>query len=83
MTNFIDIKSDNYPESLKYIKNPPEKLYYKGNLELLNEPAIAVIGSRKITEYGKRIEKKFIKDLALRNIVIISGMAIRGRQSCS
>lgn len=75
----IDINSKYYPESLKKIKNPPSKLFYKGNLDLLNEPSIAIVGSRNLTDYGRKVEKKFVKDIALRDIVTVSGMAIRSR----
>jgi DNA processing protein len=75
----IDSNNEHYSESLSEIKNPPKKLYYKGNIDLLNEPAIAVVGSRKLTNYGKIFEKKIVRQLALRNIVIVSGMAIRSR----
>ncbi|MCI9287517.1 MAG: hypothetical protein HFJ57_06100 [Clostridia bacterium] len=79
MSFYIDINNINYPKILKNIKNPPKKLYYKGNLKLLEEKAIAVVGSRKLTEYGKYVERKFVRDLALRDIVVISGMAMRCR----
>jgi DNA processing protein len=75
MISSIDISSSIYPEILKNIKNPPKKLYYKGNINLLNESAIAVIGTRMLTSYGKKIEIDFVRDLALRDIVIVSGMA--------
>ena len=74
--NYIDFDDDKYPYSLRDIKNPPQRLYYKGNIDLLNYDSIAIIGSRDITEYGKNIERKFVKDIALRDIVIVSGMAI-------
>lgn len=74
--NYIDFDDDKYPDSLRDIKNPPQRLYYKGNIDLLNYDSIAIIGSRDITEYGKNIERKFVKDIALRDIVIVSGMAI-------
>lgn len=74
--NYIYFDDDKYPDSLRDIKNPPQRLYYKGNIDLLNYDSIAIIGSRDITEYGKNIERKFVKDIALRDIVIVSGMAI-------
>lgn len=73
---FLSIDDKSYPQKLKNIVNPPKKLFYKGNIKLLNEPMIAVIGSRDITDYGKRYGKAIVKDLALRDIVIVSGMAI-------
>ena len=43
---------------------------------MLNSLCFSVVGSRDLTPYGKRIEKKFVKELALRGITIVSGMAI-------
>lgn len=73
---YITINDIRYPENLRKIKNPPLKLYYKGNINLLSEKGIAIIGTRKITEYGRKIAKEFAKEIALRDIVVISGMAI-------
>jgi DNA processing protein len=71
----VDISSSSYPEILKNIKNAPKKFYYKGNIKLLKEPAIAVVGSRHLTDYGRMIERNLVRELALRNIVIVSGLA--------
>lgn len=59
--------------------NPPKQIYCLGNLQLLKEDSIAVVGSRKITEYGKKYCKKFCKALVLRDIPIVSGLAVRNR----
>lgn len=61
---------------MKCIKDSPRKLYYEGNIELLNTLCFSVVGSRDLTNYGKRIERKFVKDLCLRGITIVSGMAV-------
>lgn len=71
----ISIQSSEYPESLRKIEKPPNQLYYKGNIELLRMPGIAIIGSRKCTKYGEKMAKKFSKELSLQSLVIISGMA--------
>ena len=76
MTEFIKINDAVFPENLKLIKNPPKRLFYKGNIELLNSLCFSVIGSRDLTNYGRQIEKKFVKDLVLRGITIVSGMAV-------
>lgn len=47
-----------------------------GNIELLNEKSFSVVGTRKITEYGKKYCKKICKEIVLRDIPIVSGMAI-------
>ncbi len=71
----ITINDFSYPKQLKQIKNPPNQLYYKGNIELLNSPGIAIIGSRGCTKYGEKMAKKFAKELSMYGLVIISGMA--------
>ncbi len=72
----ITINDKQYPESLRKIKNPPKELYLKGNIELLNSPSIAVIGSRKCTTYGERMSRKFSRELTEYGITITSGMAL-------
>ena len=72
----ITLEDKKYPENLKNIENPPKQLYLEGNIELINEPGIAVIGSRTCTEYGKKNAKKFAKELSLYGLTIISGLAI-------
>lgn len=66
----------NYPELLKSIKKPPEKLYVKGNIELLRKPSIAIVGSRNYSEYGKKMAKKFSNELVSEGLAIVSGMAL-------
>jgi len=50
-------------------------LYLEGNIELLNTYGIAVIGSRDNTKYGEKMAKKFARELSLKGLTIISGMA--------
>ena len=75
MKTTIEYASDLYPRKLKYIQNPPSRLYVEGNVEALNEIGIAVIGSRTNSKYGEKMCKKFVKDLVEYNINIISGLA--------
>lgn len=65
-----------FPEKLLKIENPPKQLHYIGNINLLYEESFAVVGTRRITRYGIKNCKNFTKELALRNIPIVSGMAI-------
>ena len=71
----ITIKDENYPDKLKKIKNPPQQLYLKGNIELLNKNIISIIGSRSCTEKGRKLAKKFASELSAQGLVIASGMA--------
>ena len=71
----ITIKDENYPDKLRKIKNPPQQLYLKGNIGLLNKNIISIIGSRNCTENGRKLAKKFASELSDQGIVIASGMA--------
>ena len=74
--NFITIKDDVYPECLKEISNPPLKLYYKGNLDLLKEERlIAVVGTRNPSSYGKLCCEYMVKKMTNANITVVSGFA--------
>lgn len=64
-----------YPELLKQLYKPPERLYYEGDVELMNKPCVAIVGTRRCTEYGELMTKEIIKDLSILDIVIVSGLA--------
>lgn len=61
---------------LKQIKKPPKKLYYKGNIDLLKQNNIAIIGTRHSTDYGDRNARKFSKQISNLGVNIVSGMAV-------
>lgn len=66
---------EKYPLNLRYIYSPPPVLYYKGDLGLLTKQAVAIVGSRKATVYGRKVAEKLSYDLAQNGIVVVSGMA--------
>ena len=70
----INIFDDKYPHNLKQIYDPPVALYYIGKFEI-NDFAIAIVGSRRTTNYGSYSAKKLSYDLAMRGIQIVSGLA--------
>lgn len=71
----ININNSVYPQKLKEIINPPKQLYMEGNVQLLNENSIAIIGARNCSENGKQLTKKFAYELSKQGLIIISGMA--------
>lgn len=73
--DYIEFDDYEYPDSLRKIPDAPKRLYYKGNLELLKTNSIAIVGSRDITDYGKNVGREFIREIALRDITVVSGMA--------
>lgn len=74
--NFVTILDENYPKMLKNIYDAPAIIYYKGKSIEILENSIAIVGSRKPTEYGIWVTKKIIEDLKAYDISIISGMAM-------
>lgn len=64
-----------YPEKLLQIKDRPNKIYAVGNIELLNNKSIAIVGSRISTTYGEYYAAKFAKEISKKGITIISGLA--------
>ncbi|HEY4496917.1 MAG TPA: DNA-processing protein DprA [Candidatus Paceibacterota bacterium] len=71
----ITIDSPFYPPLLKEISDPPQKLYIKGNLSI-NEPTIAIVGTRKATQEGIKTAEIFAEKLGLYGVTIISGLAM-------
>ncbi|MEX2144882.1 MAG: DNA-processing protein DprA [Candidatus Spechtbacterales bacterium] len=72
----LKITDAEYPKILKEIPHPPKLLYYRGDLDALNkQPAIAVVGTRRCSEYGKETTKKIVSGLAKAGVCIVSGMA--------
>lgn len=71
----VKLGESRYPKKLENIKKPPKQLYFQGNLELLKENIIAVVGSRNCTENGKNLAEKFTKELVEQGIIIASGLA--------
>lgn len=69
------ITDDEYPSKLKKIYNPPSQLFVLGNVEILNNIGIAIIGSRNCSKYGIEMSQKFAYEMSKSNINIISGLA--------
>lgn len=78
----ILINSEYYPEKLRYIDNPPVKLYILGNKKILNQKGIAIVGTRRCTKYGEKCASKFSKELTIKGFNIISGLAL-GIDTCA
>lgn len=71
----IKREDPNYPKRLAQIQNPPEKLYVEGDETLLNQEAIAIVGTRNCTRYGEKCASKFARELSKKGICIVSGLA--------
>ncbi|MGI8581800.1 MAG: DNA-processing protein DprA [Chitinophagaceae bacterium] len=69
------ITDKNYPQVLLNCYDSPVMLYYKGNADLNQSKIVAIVGTRNNNEYGKAICEKLVEDLAVANILIVSGLA--------
>lgn len=66
---------EKYPKRLKNCSDAPILLYFKGDTDLNAEKIIAVVGTRKATDYGKEICEELIAGLASHNVLVVSGLA--------
>jgi DNA processing protein len=73
--HIVTLADPDYPQALLNISNPPLLLYVKGRLELLNHPALAVVGSRNATPQGLSNAEAFAQAASAAGLCIISGMA--------
>lgn len=79
---WLTIWDEDYPELLRQIASPPWILYYKGSKKLLSQPAIAAVGTRTPTVYGKTVAEKLARELSTAGMTVVSGLA-RGIDSAA
>jgi DNA processing protein len=74
MQGVITINDPRYPSLLKQISDPPKQLYYKGEWQDdIFKNCLAVVGSRRMTTYGKQITEKLVSSIAGNGVTIVSG----------
>jgi len=71
----VTLDDSSYPQHLKQIYDPPLVLYVRGQVEVIAQPGIALVGTRHPTPYGSGMAERLAYDLAVHGLVIISGMA--------
>lgn len=69
------ITDPDYPAILKEIPAPPPILYVRGNEKVLNKTVIAVVGTRKMSSYGRQAAQELVTGLVISNLTIVSGLA--------
>jgi DNA processing protein len=74
----IQSKAEDFPDILRHIPDPPDMLFIKSTNwpDLLQRPWVAIVGSRKVTSYGRAVTAQLAGDLAASGLVIVSGLAI-------
>lgn len=74
--HYLFSNTEFYPKLLQSVPSRPYVLYYKGNASVLySEKAIGIVGTRKVTDYGREITQKFSEELVHQGFVIVSGLA--------
>ena len=75
--NKLTLNSHLFPEPLKHIPDPPRQLFYLGDLAgCMDAPRLAVVGSRKVTNYGRAVTQKLAGQATQQGITIVSGLAL-------
>src|SRR3989475_13108706 len=64
-----------YPARLRWIFDRPSRLYVRGELHPADGSAVAIVGARRATEYGRAVADELARDLATFGITVVSGMA--------
>ncbi len=73
----LTYSNEYYPSKLRGISNPPAVLYFRGQLPNTDDyVSIGVVGTRKMSEYGKRSAYKISYELASAGVTVVSGMAL-------
>jgi DNA processing protein len=73
--DLVPFTSPNYPARLRMIADPPPCLYVKGSLRADDDKAIAIVGSRIASDYGRRVARDLARGLAYLGFTVVSGMA--------
>jgi DNA processing protein len=72
--------SDDYPQALTNLDDPPNPLYLRGGLERLRrltaEPSVAIVGGRHPSEYGREVAREMGRGLAAAGVTVVSGLAL-------
>ncbi|MBY9081873.1 DNA-processing protein DprA [Paenibacillus sp. HN-1] len=71
----MTLLDEDYPARLREIAQPPWVLYYRGRVELMHAPGIAIVGTRVPTAYGRRVGAVLAEELADGGLTVVSGLA--------
>lgn len=71
----LSIEDETYPAALLNIPDAPVFLYTRGDLGILGQPCLALVGTRAMSDYGKRVTEHIISPLVKAGIVTVSGLA--------
>jgi DNA processing protein len=72
----LTLSDPDYPPHLREIYAPPPVLFVRGNCDVFKKHAIAVVGTRRCTQYGKSATISLVKELVDKQLVVVSGLAL-------
>jgi DNA processing protein len=72
----LPVTAPAYPARLRAIPDPPPVLFVKGDPAALAQPAVAIVGARQASPYGRQVAGELARELAARGLVVVSGMAL-------
>jgi DNA processing protein len=73
---FVTIRDSEYPPNLRQIYDPPAVLFVRGSFQPRDERAVAIVGTRRVTPYGRLVSETLGRDLAARAVTVVSGLAV-------
>ena len=68
-------RSKLFPRLLAELHDPPAQLYVRGDVTVLSEPAVAIVGARSCSAYGAQVARSLAGELAIAGLVVVSGLA--------
>jgi DNA processing protein len=71
----LALVDDSYPAMLKEIIDPPLALFYRGDPDVLRQPLVAVVGSRRASPYGINAARELARQLSSAGVTVVSGLA--------
>lgn len=72
----VTLLDDDYPANLRHIDTPPPLLYVRGSLQPHDLWAVAIVGTRRATTYGREVAHTLASELAQSGVTIVSGLAL-------
>ncbi|OIO55513.1 DNA protecting protein DprA [Candidatus Peregrinibacteria bacterium CG1_02_54_53] len=74
--SFITIDDPEFPQQLREIPDAPVFLYWRGDLAILEQPCLALVGTREMSDYGRRVTESFVPEFIRAGMVTVSGLAL-------
>lgn len=73
--HILTLADDGYPSLLREIPSPPPVIYVRGSLIPADETAVGIVGTRRITAYGREMSRRLSSELAAARVTVVSGLA--------